>query len=175
MQKERLIERSAGILMDTKYGEFNVIGFTEKNSSTTHLAIIKGTWDASDAVLTRVHSAHNSADVIGSLLMGKSDVMHKTLKKIQDHGNGVLIYLSQPEGSNSILETLKTLEKQKENGLNLNPYKLPDDSTIKRNIGIGAQILKDLGISNISLLTNNPNRRFALSGYGLEIIDHVPF
>lgn len=174
MSKERLIKQDVSITFGTKYGEFDVIGFTEKNTNITHLAIKKGEWLNDEPVLVRVHSSSNTGDILGALLLGHSEELQKTLQKIGEHGEGVLLYLRHDETENSLLDILRTLKQQQEDGEKLNPYPHVTSSSVQRNFGIGAQILNELGIRKIKLLTNNPKKRVGLMGYGLEIIENIP-
>lgn len=174
MQKERLIERDVTVSFETEYGSFDVIGYNEKNSHTTHLVIKKGNWTKDEAIMTRVHSSTNTGDVLGALLLGHSEKITKTLKKIADEGKGILLYLRHSETENSLQDTLRLLKQQQEDGQKLNPYPHVTSSTVQRNFGIGAQILNDLGVRKIRLLTNNPKRRIGLMGYDLEIVENLP-
>ena len=175
MSKERLITQEVTVPFETKYGKFDVIGFTEKNTNATHLAIKKGEWDADKPVLVRVHSSSYTGDILGALLLGHGEHVQLTLKKIADEGEGILLYLSQDETDHSLLDTLRSLKTQQENGEKLNPYPHVTSSDVQRNFGIGAQILNELGVRKIKLLTNNPKRRIALDGYGLEIVENIPY
>jgi len=174
MSKERLIKRDVSISFETKYGTFDVIGFTENNTNITHLVIKKGEWLNDEPVLVRVHSSSNTGDVLGALLLGHSQELQKTLQKISEHGEGVLLYLRHDEAENSLLDILRTLKQQQEDGKKLNPYPHVTSSSVQRNFGIGAQILNELGIRKIKLLTNNPKKRIGLMGYGLEIVENIP-
>lgn len=175
MSKERLIKQDVTVSFDTKYGKFDVIGFTEKNTNTTHLVIKKGEWTDDQPVLVRVHSSSNTGDILGALLLGHSEQIQKTLEKIAEAGEGILLYLRQDETENSLLETLRLLKTQQEDGVKLNPYPHVTSSDVQRNFGIGAQILNELGVRKIKLLTNNPKRRIAIDGYGLEIVENIPY
>ena len=175
MSKERLITKEVTVPFETKYGKFDVIGFTEKNTNTVHLAIKKGEWDADEPVLVRVHSSSNTGDILGALLLGHAEQLQLTLKKIADEGEGILLYLRQNDTDHSLLDSLKSLKTQQDNGEKLNPYPHVTSSDVQRNFGIGAQILNELGVRKIKLLTNNPKRRIALDGYGLEIVENIPY
>jgi len=175
MSKERLIKQDVTVSFETKYGKFDVIGFTEKNTNTTHLVIKKGEWVDDEPVLVRVHSSSNTGDILGALLLGHAEQLQQTLKKIAEEGEGILLYLRQDETENSLLETLRLLKTQQDLGKKLNPYPHVTSSSVQRNFGIGAQILNELGVRKIKLLTNNPKRRVALDGYGLEIVENIPY
>ncbi|MBT8232790.1 MAG: bifunctional 3,4-dihydroxy-2-butanone-4-phosphate synthase/GTP cyclohydrolase II, partial [Saprospiraceae bacterium] len=125
-------------------------------------------------VLTRVHSSTNTGDILGALLLGYGQELHKTLERIASEGKGVLLYLRQKEDDNPIINTLKTMQAQKEKGLKIDPLPMRTKTTHQRNLGIGAQILNDLGVRKLRLLTNRPRKRVALFGYDLEIVENVP-
>lgn len=175
MVSERLVKRNIEVDFDTPYGRFTVIAYDELSSGLTHLVFKKGTWDEDEAVLTRVHSSTNTGDILGALLLGYGDKLNKTLQMITDEGKGVLLYLRQKEEDNPILYTLNKMKKQKEEGRKINPLPTQTQTTVQRDLGIGAQILNDLGIRKLRLLTNRPRKRVALVGYDLEIIENVPF
>ncbi len=174
MQNESLIERKTSVKFDTQYGELEVIAFTEINSRLTHLAIKKGNWGKGEAILTRVHSSSNTGDILGALLHGYGQQLHRTLEIISEEGKGLLLYLRQKEDDKHILNTLDALQSQIKNGQRLNPSPHHTKSNQQRDLGIGAQILNKLEISKLKLLTNNPRKRVGLIGYGLEIVENIP-
>ncbi len=174
MNNERLVHKELEVEFNTDFGPFTVIAYKENGSNLTHLVFKKGEWNEDDAVLTRVHSSTNTGDILGALLLGYGQELHKTLKMIQGEGRGVLIYLRQSEDHNTILDTLKNMKSQKENGRNIDPRPEISKSNHQRDLGIGAQILNDLGIRHLRLLTNRPRKRIALMGYDLEIVENVP-
>ncbi len=173
MQKESLIERKESVLVETPFGEFDLIVFSEKDNDLNHLAIVKGEWTDDEAVLTRVHSSTNMGDVIGSIMKNHGSELATTLEKIAESGKGVLVFLRQHDGKDELLKTIQKLKKQKEDGVAQDPFPSQSESSIQRNIGIGAQILNDLGLRKLKILTNNPKRRIALEGYDLEIVENV--
>jgi len=174
MQNERLIEKKINLNFDSQYGELEIIAFTEITSQLTHLAIKKGNWEKGDPILTRVHSSTNSGDILGALLQGYGMQLHKTLEIIAKEGKGILLYLRHSEEENPMLKSLQALKAQQESGMRLDPFPQKTQSTQQRDLGIGAQILNELGITKIRLLTNNPRKRVGLTGYGLEIVENVP-
>jgi 3,4-dihydroxy 2-butanone 4-phosphate synthase/GTP cyclohydrolase II len=174
MENERLVEKEITVEVETQYGPFEIIAFTEYNTKLTHLAIKKGNWEKDEPVLTRVHSSTNTGDILGALLKGYGMQLHKTLEIISREGKGVLLYMRHNEDDNPILSSLKAMKSQKENGHRLDPFPFRSQNTQQRDLGIGAQILHDLGITKLRLLTNNPRKRVGLVGYGLEIIENIP-
>ncbi len=173
LKKESLIQKELEFEMETEYGKFNLIAFSENDSDLCHLALTKGSWTIDEAVLTRVHSSTNTGDLISLFLKNQSNELSKWLKAIEQEGKGVYLLLRQEESKNELLSTLKRLSTQKEKGEILDPHPKNTRSTVERNIGVGAQILNALGVKNMKLLTDNIDRRFALHGYDLEITEYI--
>ncbi len=174
MSNERLVKKELDIKFDTEFGDISVFAYKETGSELTHLAFVKGEWNEDEPILTRVHSSTNTGDILGALLLGYGQELHKTLKMIENEGKGVLLYLRQNEDHNTILETLSKMKEQKESGKQIDPRPDRSKSTHQRDLGIGAQILNDLGIRKLRLLTNRPRKRVGLIGYDLEIVENVP-
>lgn len=173
MQKESLIERKESVQVETPFGEFNLIVFSEKDNDLNHLAIVKGEWTEEEAILTRVHSSTNMGDVVGAIMKNHGKELSNTLEKIAEEGKGVILFLRQHDAKDELIKTIQKLKEQKEGGQDLDPFPHQSESTIQRNIGIGAQILSELGLRKLRILTNNPKRRIALKGYNLEIVENV--
>lgn len=174
MNTERLVTKKIEVEFETEFGAFTVTAFEEKTTQLTHLAFSKGEWDEDEPILTRVHSSTNTGDILGALLLGYGKKLNKTLEMIAKEGKGVLLYLRQKEDDNPIISTLKTMELQKIKGEKINPFPFQSNSVQQRDLGIGAQILNDLGIRKLRLLTNRPRKRVGLIGYDLEIVENVP-
>jgi len=175
METERLVSKKIEVEFETEFGPFTVIAYEEKSSQLTHLAFIKGEWGENEAILTRVHSSTNTGDILGSLLLGYGKKIHKTLEIIANEGKGILLYLRQKEEDNPIISTLKTMQDQKERGEKIDPLPAQTKTIQQRDLGIGAQILNDLGVRKLRLLTNRPRKRVGLIGYDLEVVENVPF
>ncbi len=165
MKTESLVEREMSTTLKTKYGEFNVTAYRQINTDDVHLAISQGNINSEDPVLTRVHSNTETGDILGILFDGYAEKLHSALYKISEEGKGVLLYIRHGEKGDEIIEKLKELDT--------NPNNNPSASTEQRDFGVGAQILRDLGVQKIKLMTSNPRKRVGLIGYGLEIVENI--
>lgn len=173
MRQERLVERKSEITIETAYGQFDVIAFQETKTGLLHLAIKKGEWEADEPVLTRVHAGSNTGELFALLVKGMEKELHKTLEVISKNGKGLLLLLRYNDGEDAILQIMNALSEQQKNGEPLNPFLNRYLENEQKDIGIGAQILNDLGIRKLRLLTNTPRKRVGLIGYGLEIVENV--
>lgn len=173
MKHDSLIKREVEIDMPSKYGHFKLRAYSQIGGNEPHLAIIKGTWKKNEAVLVRVHSSCLTGDIIGSLRCDCGDQLDAALKTIEAHGKGVVLYMQQEGRGIGLLNKLLAYQLQ-EKGYDTYEANaelgLPMDS---RDYGVGAQILRDLGITKMKLMTNNPKKRVGLVGYGLEIVENV--
>ena len=167
MRKERIVKRELSVDMDTSNGSFEVIGFTQLTTGDTHLAIKKGDWKPDEPVLVRVHSSTETGDILGSIFENYGVQLQKSMEIIANEGKGVLIYMRHSEKGASLLARLKSYQNKGEE------LGEGTQSAEQRDYGIGAQILRDLGITKIRLITNNPKRRIGLIGYGLEIVENI--
>ena len=174
MRTERIIKREMSVNLETRFGPFEVVAFTQLTTGDTHLAIKCGSWAPDEPVLVRVHSSTETADAIGTLFSDYGGKLLKVLRIISENGSGVLLYMRHNEkDNNTILARLKALEL-KQQGKDIPPVDNKGEME-QRDYGVGAQILRDLGISKLRLLTNNPRRRIGILGYGLEIVENVQF
>jgi len=165
MKTERLVEKEMTTTLQTKYGEFNVAAYRQINTDDVHVAISMGNINSEDPILTKVHSNTETGDILGILFDGYADKLHSALYKISEEGKGILLYIRHGEKGNEIIEKLKELDT--------NPDNNPSASTEQRDFGVGAQILRDLGVQKIKLMTSNPRKRVGLIGYGLEIVENI--
>ena len=176
LQQDSLIEEMVKVDMPTRYGHFTLHVFRERNNpeSGEHLAMVKGTWDKDEPVLVRVHSSCLTGDILGSLRCDCGDQLHNAMQMVEDAGKGVVLYMNQEGRGIGLLNKLKAYKLQ-EGGMDTVEANLhlgfPMDN---RDYGVGAQILRALNINKIKLISNNPKKRAALNGYGLEITEAVP-
>ncbi len=173
LKDESLIIRGQEVVMPTEYGSFKLIPFVQKTTRQEHVAIIKGEWDIDEPVLARVHSSCVTGDIFGSLRCDCGAQLHKAMELIEKEGKGVVVYMDQ-EGRGIGLFNKIAAYKLQENGRDTVQANI--DLGFKedeRDYGVGAQILRDLGVRKIRLLSNNPKKRAGLIGYGLEIIENV--
>ena len=173
LSKETLIHEEERVQMPTKYGMFELIAFKQLNTGDIHLAIKKGEWEKDEPIMVRVHSSCMTGDILGSLRCDCGDQLHKALKMIEAAGKGVVLYMNQEGRGIGLLNKLKAYKLQEE-GLDTVEANLQLGFGMdERDYGVGAQILRHLGISKMKLLSNNPRKRAGLLGYGLEVVDTI--
>lgn len=174
MHNESLIERVVDVKMPTKMGSFNLIAYKEKLTDQDHLALVKGEWEEGEPVLVRVHSSCMTGDIFGSCRCDCGPQLEKAMQMIEEAGKGVIVYMNQEGRGIGLLNKLKAYKLQEE-GLDTVEANLRlGFKSDQRDYGVGAQILRDLGITKMKLMSNNPTKRTGLIGYGLEIIENIP-
>ncbi len=174
LKTESLIERGEKVKMPTKYGNFNLIPYKQISNSLEHSALIKGTWDKDEEILVRVHSSCVTGDIFGSKRCDCGEQLQEAMKMIEKEGKGLILYMNQEGRGIGYFNKIKTYKLQEEGYDTVEAnHKLGFDDD-ERDYGVGAQILRDLGVSKIRLLTNNPVKRAGLEGYGLSIVQTVP-
>ena len=174
LQRESLVEKGEEADLPTEYGHFRIIPFRQKSNGLEHVALFKGSWEPDEPVLVRMHSSCATGDIFGSKRCDCGEQLHRSMQLIEKTGKGVIVYLLQ-EGRGIGLMNKIAAYKLQEQGLDTVDANIhlgfdPD----LRDYGVGAQILRELGVSKIKLLTNNPVKRVGLEGYGLEIVENVP-
>lgn len=174
LKTDSLIEEVVRVEMPTKWGNFKLIAFNEKGTKNEHLALIKGSWEPGEPVLTRVHSSCFTGDILGSMRCDCGEQLHAAMEMVEKEGRGVILYMNQEGRGIGLLNKLKAYKLQEEGmdtvEANLHLGFGMDD----RDYGVGAQILRYLGITQLRLMSNNPRKRAGLLGYGLEIVETVP-
>ncbi len=174
LSKETLIQEEERVQMPTKYGMFELIAFKQLNTGDIHLAIKKGDWKKDEPIMVRVHSSCMTGDILGSLRCDCGDQLHKALKMIEEEGKGVVLYMNQEGRGIGLLNKLKAYKLQ-EQGLDTVEANLQLGFGMdERDYGVGAQILRHLGISKMKLMSNNPRKRAGMLGYGLEVVETIP-
>jgi len=174
LKRDSLIEEIVSVDMPTKYGHFKLIAFQEKNTTNEHLALVKGQWEKDEPVLVRVHSSCFTGDILGSLRCDCGEQLHAAMKMVEKEGKGAILYMSQEGRGIGLLNKLKAYRLQ-EQGMDTVEANLHLGFQMdQRDYGVGAQILRYLGITKLRLISNNPKKRVGLIGYGLEIVENVP-
>jgi 3,4-dihydroxy 2-butanone 4-phosphate synthase/GTP cyclohydrolase II len=160
--------------MPTIYGDFELIAFTQLNTGETHLALKKGNWQHDEPVMVRVHSSCMTGDILGSLRCDCGDQLHHAMQMIEKEGKGLILYMNQEGRGIGLINKLKAYKLQ-EQGLDTVEANIKLGFGMdERDYGIGAQILRHLGITKMMLITNNPKKRVGMLGYGLEVIKTLP-
>jgi 3,4-dihydroxy 2-butanone 4-phosphate synthase/GTP cyclohydrolase II len=174
LKRDSLIEEIVRVDMPTRDGHFKLVAFQEKNSSNEHLALIKGEWEHNEPVLVRVHSSCFTGDILGSLRCDCGEQLHQAMQMVEAAGKGVILYMNQEGRGIGLLNKLKAYRLQEEGMDTVEANLHLGFQMDQRDYGVGAQILRYLGIAKLHLITNNPKKRVGLIGYGLEIVDNVP-
>ncbi len=174
LQRETLIEKGEEVQLPTEYGDFHLIPFRQKSNGLEHIALIKGTWTKDEPILVRVHSSCATGDIFASKRCDCGEQLHKAMEMIEKEGKGAVVYLNQEGRGIGLMNKIKAYKLQEQGydtvDANIHLGFDPDE----RDYGVGAAILRELGISKMRLMTNNPVKRIGLESYGLEIVENVP-
>jgi 3,4-dihydroxy 2-butanone 4-phosphate synthase / GTP cyclohydrolase II len=174
IKNESHVKREISVSLPTEIGDFDLIAFSQVNDGTQHLALTKGEWHKDEPILVRVHSSCMTGDIFGSCRCDCGEQLHAAMKMIEKEGKGVILYMNQEGRGIGLLNKLKAYKLQ-EQGMDTVDANLELGFKMdERDYGIGAQILRDLGVSKMKLMSNNPKKRTGLIGYGLEIIENIP-
>jgi 3,4-dihydroxy 2-butanone 4-phosphate synthase/GTP cyclohydrolase II len=174
IRRDSLIEEVVRVDMPTQFGHFKLIAFQEKNTSNEHLALIKGEWKPGEPVLVRVHSSCFTGDILGSLRCDCGEQLHGAMKMVEEAGKGAILYMNQEGRGIGLLNKLKAYRLQEEGMDTVEANLHLGFQMDQRDYGVGAQILRHLGITKLRLISNNPKKRVGLIGYGLEITEGIP-
>lgn len=173
LKKETLIQKEVEVSLPTAFGDFKLIAYKQLTTDQEHLALTKGSWTHDEPILVRVHSSCLTGDIFGSCRCDCGPQLHKAMELIEKEGKGVIVYMNQEGRGIGLLNKLKAYKLQ-EAGMDTVEANIElGFKSDQRDYGVGAQILRDLGVSKMRLLTNNPTKRAGLIGYGLEIVDNV--
>lgn len=173
MKVESQIRRQVDVKMPTEYGDFKLVAYEQINTTEVHMALVKGEWEKDEPVMVRVHSSCVTGDIFGSCRCDCGSQLHAAMQMVEREGKGIVLYMKQEGRGIGLLNKLRAYKLQEE-GLDTVEANLQLGFEMdSRDYGIGAQILSDLGVSKIRLITNNPKKRVGLMGYGLEIVDNI--
>lgn len=174
LQQETIVEMGEEVDMPTEYGHFRLIPFRQMSNGLEHMALIKGTWEADEPIMVRVHSSCATGDILGSKRCDCGEQLHKSMQMIDKEGKGVIVYMQQEGRGIGLMNKIAAYKLQEEGydtvDANIHLGFKPDE----RDYGCGAQILRKLGVHKMRLLTNNPVKRIGLEAYGLEIVENIP-
>ena len=174
LKNETLIQREVSVNLPTSWGNFELTAYRQTTTGQEHLALTKGAWEENEAVLVRVHSSCMTGDIFGSCRCDCGPQLHRAMEIVEKEGKGVILYMNQEGRGIGLLNKLKAYKLQEQGRDTVEANLELGFGMDDRDYGIGAQILRDLGVKKINLLTNNPKKRAGLIGYGLEIVKNTP-
>lgn len=174
LERESLIEEGVEVKMPTVYGDFRLIPFRQKSTGLEHIALIKGSWEKDEPILVRVHSSCMTGDIFGSKRCECGEQLHKSMEMIQKEGKGVIIYLNQEGRGIGLMAKMEAYKLQEEGYDTVDANLHLGFRADERDYGVGAAILRDLNVSKMRLLTNNPVKRKGLESFGLTVVENVP-
>jgi len=173
LQKESLIDREIVVQLPTDFGTFDLYAFTQRSNGAQHLALVKGTWEEGEPVLVRVHSSCVTGDIFGSCRCDCGPQLHEAMRMVEQAGKGVIVYMNQEGRGIGLLNKLKAYKLQEQGRDTVEANIELGFGMDERDYGVGAQILRDLGITKMKLISNNPKKRSGLMGYGLEVVESI--
>jgi len=173
VKNESIITKDVQVKMPTQWGNFDLVAYRQTTNDQEHLALIKGEWEKDEPILVRVHSSCLTGDIFGSCRCDCGPQLHKSMEMIEKAGKGVIVYMNQEGRGIGLMNKLKAYKLQEEGRDTVEANEELGFKSDERDYGVGAQILRDLGVSKIRLMSNNPKKRAGLIGYGLEIVDNV--
>lgn len=174
LKHDTLIKREIGVDLPTEWGNFDLIAFRQTNTDEIHLALIKGEWEEDEPLMVRVHSSCITGDIFGSCRCDCGAQLHTAMEMVEREGKGIILYMNQEGRGIGLINKLKAYKLQEEGMDTVQANTALGFPMDKRDYGVGAQILRDLGVRHIRLISNNPTKRAGLLGYGLEIVENLP-
>jgi 3,4-dihydroxy 2-butanone 4-phosphate synthase / GTP cyclohydrolase II len=174
LQAESLITREIAVELPTDYGDFDLYAFTQRSNGAKHLALVKGSWQEDEPVMVRVHSSCVTGDIFGSCRCDCGPQLHRAMEMIEKEGKGVVVYMNQEGRGIGLINKLKAYKLQEQGRDTVEANLELGFSMDQRDYGVGAQILRDLGVTKMRLISNNPKKRTGLIGYGLEVVENIP-
>lgn len=174
LKHDTLIKEEVSVKMPTAYGDFQMKAFTQKNSGQQHLAIYKGDWKEDEPVLVRVHSSCMTGDIFGSCRCDCGPQLHKAMEMIEKEGKGIIVYMNQEGRGIGLINKLLAYKLQEEGIDTVDANTQLGFKADLRDYGVGAQIIRHMGVTKMRLMSNNPTKRAGLVGYGLEVVENVP-
>ncbi len=174
LKEESIVEKGVEVNMPTEYGQFRLIPFRQKSNGLEHVALFKGTWKEDEPILVRVHSSCATGDIFSSMRCDCGEQLHKAMQMIEKEGKGVVVYLNQEGRGIGLMEKMKAYKLQEDGMDTVDANICLGHLADERDYGVGAQILRELGVHNMRLMTNNPVKRIGLEAYGLKIVENVP-
>lgn len=174
LDTETLIKKEVSVKLPTEWGDFDMIAYTQINTGENHIALIKGAWELDEPILVRVHSSCVTGDIFGSCRCDCGPQLHAAMQMIEKEGKGVIVYMNQEGRGIGLVNKLKAYNLQEAGFDTVEANLKLGFGMDERDYGIGAQILRSLGISKMRLMTNNPKKRAGLIGYGLEVVENMP-
>lgn len=174
LQNESIVLRGSEVHMPTEYGDFKLIPFQQKSNGLEHIALIKGEWEKDEPILVRVHSSCATGDIFASKRCDCGEQLHKAMQMIEKEGKGVLVYMNQEGRGIGLMAKIEAYKLQEEGYDTVDANLHLGYHADERDYGVGANILRELGVSKMRLMTNNPTKRIGLEGYGLTIVENVP-
>ncbi|MGQ1785647.1 MULTISPECIES: bifunctional 3,4-dihydroxy-2-butanone-4-phosphate synthase/GTP cyclohydrolase II [unclassified Saccharicrinis] len=174
LKKESLVIKGVQVNMPTEYGDFQFIPFKQKSNGLEHMALIKGEWEADEPILVRVHSSCATGDIFHSKRCECGEQLHKAMEAIESEGKGVIVYMNQEGRGIGLMNKIKAYKLQEEGMDTVDANVELGFEADERDYGVGAQILRELGVCKMRLMSNNPIKRIGLQGYGLEVVENIP-